>query len=106
MALPGPGRQHEQQTRVGECSNGVALGGLEHRGEARPSGRAGEVDLTGDHHDVGALVDLVILQPLARAQRDEDRARLAPRGVQDSRLTRLDLERVQIPVLPRASLRR
>ena len=99
VALAGPGRQYEQQSRVGECSHGVALSGLEHRGKPRPSDRAGDVDLTGDDHDVCALVDLVILEPLARVQRDEDRARLAPRGVQDSRLTRLYFERVQIPVL-------
>ena len=40
VALPGPGRQYEQQPRVGECSHGVALGGLEHRGKPRSSDRA------------------------------------------------------------------
>ena len=106
VAFPGPGRQYEQQSRVAECPHGVALGGLEDRGEPGSPDGAGEVDLTGDDHDVCALVDLVILQPLARGQRDEDRARLATRGVQDSRLARLYFERVQIPVLNRASLRR
>ena len=85
VAFPGPGRQYEQQSRVAECPHGVALGGLEDRGEPGSSDGAGEVDLAGDDHDVCALVDLVILQPLARGQRDEDRARLATRGVQDSR---------------------
>jgi hypothetical protein len=35
----------------------VALSGLVHRGKPRPSDRAGHVDLTGDDHDVCALVD-------------------------------------------------
>ena len=48
VALPGPRRQYEQQSRVGKCSHGVALSGLEHRGKPRPSDRAGDVDLTGD----------------------------------------------------------
>ena len=106
VAVPGPRRQYEQQSRVGKCSHGVALSGLEHRGKPRPSDRAGDVDLTGDDHDVSALVDLVVLQPLSRGKRDEDRARLATGRVQDPRLTRLYFERVQIPVLHRASLRR
>jgi hypothetical protein len=44
----------------------VALGGLEDRGEPGSSDGADAVDLNGDDHDICALVDLVILQPLAR----------------------------------------
>jgi hypothetical protein len=61
MALPGPRRQYEQQSRVGKRSHGVALSGLEHGGKPRPSDRAGDVDLTGDDHDVSALMDLMVL---------------------------------------------
>jgi len=43
----------------------VALSGLEHCGKPRASNRSGDVDFTGDDHNVRALVDLVILKPLA-----------------------------------------
>ena len=61
--------------------------------------RPAEVDLAVDHDDVGALVHLVLLQLLAGGQVDQDRPRLAARGVQDLRLVRLDFERAQVPVL-------
>ena len=58
-----------------------------------------ELDLAVDHHDVGALVHLVLLQLLPGGEVDQDRPRLAAGGVQDLRLMRLDVERAQVPVL-------
>ena len=57
--------------------------------------------------DVGPLVDLVLLQLLARGQLDQDRPRLAAGGVQDLRLVRLDVERrrSQCSMRPRRGLR-
>src|SRR5204863_120717 len=80
-------------------ANPVALPGVEHRGQAGPARLARELDLAVDHDHVGALVDLVLLQRLARRQLDQDRSRLAAGGVQDLGLMGLDVERAQVPVL-------
>ena len=81
----------------------VALARVEHEEEPRAArGRAlgaVDLDLAVDDDDVGALVDLVVLQALAGREVDDDRPRLAARGVQDCGLVRRDVERAQVPVL-------
>ena len=99
MPVAGPRREHEQQPGVADRADGMALAGIEDRGEPRPAGRAGELDLALDHDDVGALVHLVLGELLARLEHDGDRARGAALGMQDPRLARLDVERSQVPEL-------
>ena len=81
----------------------MALVGIEHREQARTSADrlaagCGYLDGSGDHNEPGTLVDLVLLQPLPGGQVEGDHPPLAV-GAQDLRLTRLDVERCDIPAL-------
>jgi hypothetical protein len=108
MAWPWPGGQDEQQPSIGARADLVALGGVEHGQQARPAGDGlvplDHVDLAFDDDQVGALVDLMVLERFARGEVQDDRARLAPRGVQDQRLVRLDGKAAQVPVLHTGSV--
>ena len=99
VTVPGPRREHDQQARVGDRLGRVALVRVEHGGAARAAGLPAELDLAVDHDHVGALVDLVVLQFLARGEVDQDRPRFTARGMQDLRLVRLDVEGAQVPML-------
>src|SRR4051794_38890241 len=104
MARPGPGRQDKQYPRVGAGTHLVALAGIEHGEHARPAAHRvavalRDLDLTGDDDEMGALVDLVVLELLAGGQVQRDRSRLATARVEDLRLVRLDVEAGQVPVL-------
>src|SRR6185312_3866895 len=73
VPVAGPRSEHEQQPRVGLGPHLMALAGVEHREEpgAGPDGvavAATDVDLALDDHEMGALVDLVVLEQLARRQ--------------------------------------
>ena len=110
MALPRPRGQDEQQPRIAARPDLVALAGIEDRQQARPTGdrvvARDDVDLAVDDDQVGALVDLMVLERFARGEVQDDRARLAPRGVQDQRLVRLDGKAAQVPVLHTGSVLR
>src|SRR5215210_1404491 len=104
--MPGarPRREQEEEPRVAASADLVALVGIEDGQQPGPPGDALTVvaldlDLAVDHDQVGALVDLMVLQLLAGRQVQGDRARLAARGVQDLRLVRLDAEAREVPVL-------
>jgi hypothetical protein len=103
MPVAGPRREHEQQPRVAAGADLVALAGVEDREEARTAGHglaaARDLDLAVDDEQVGALVDLVVLELLARRQVQRDGARLAAGGVEDDRVVRLDGEAAQVPGL-------
>jgi len=83
MAWARPRGQHQQQQRVPHRGDGVALGGrpVQQRagaGAARAvAAGVGDLDLAVVDVQPGVLVDLVLLQPLARRQRDRDQARRA-----------------------------
>src|SRR5215218_6939039 len=99
-----PRGEHEQQPRVAPSAHLVALAGGEDREEPRPAGHAvaapaRDLDLAVDDHEVGALVDLMVLELLAGRQMQRDGARLPADGVQDDRAVRLDVDAAQIPVL-------
>ncbi len=90
MAGPGPGRQHEQQPRIGPRADLVALAGLEDREEPRAAADrvaavGPDLDLALDHDELRALMDLVLLERLARRQTQGDRARLTALRVEDLR---------------------
>ncbi len=72
MPLARPGGQDEQQPGIAVRADLVALGGVEHREQARSTGHAvvarDEIDLPIHDDQVGALVDLMVLKRLARGQ--------------------------------------
>ena len=75
VAFAGPGSQHQQQPRVAGGAHLVALACLEVRHEARRrrSGpgalpAAADLDLAVDDDQIGALVDLVLLELLGRRE--------------------------------------
>src|SRR5438309_1614525 len=102
MALTGPWRQDQRDAGVGLRSDLAALLGLEVREEARTTadGLAAlvDLDLAVGHHQVGALVGLVLLEQLARRQVDRDNPRLGIRA-QHLRLARRNVERGDVPGL-------
>ena len=63
-----------------------------------------DLDLALDDDEVGALVDLVVLELIAGGQIDDDRARLAARGAQDDGVARLNVDAAQVPVLHKPML--
>src|SRR5437763_367136 len=63
----------------------------------------GQLDLPVHHPQPGALVDLMLLEPLAPGQEDEDRPALAL-GMQDLGLMGLDVHAPQVPTLHAAPL--
>src|SRR4051812_36195223 len=73
MTIPGPRGEHQQQAGVAGRAHGVTLPGGEHGGESGPGGLPLDVDLALDHHDVRALVNLMLLERLPRRKTDEDR---------------------------------
>src|SRR5215210_7090258 len=103
MAVAGPRREDEEQPRVAARADLVALTraeDVERAGAARGGRAAGrDVDLALHHDEMGALVDLVVLQRLAGGQEQRDGARLAARRIQDRGAVRLDGVRAQVPVL-------
>jgi hypothetical protein len=88
----------------------MTLARVEHGQQAWPTGNGlavlHDVDLAVNDDQVGALVDLMVLERLAGGQVQDHRARLAARGVQDQRFMRLDGEAAQVPVLHTASVPR
>src|SRR4051794_5961863 len=88
-----PRGKHEEQARVRTGAHLVALCGVEHREQAGPAGQRAPVvrdlDLAVDDDEIGALVDLMVLELLAGGQLDRDRARRPARRVQDLRTMRL-----------------
>src|ERR671915_1675737 len=103
MAVARPGRQYEQEPRVARRADLVAFVRGEDGGEpgAAVDCAPGVAHLyvAVDDDQVRALVDLVLLERLARGQVDGDRSGLAARRVQDARLVRNDVQRAQVPVL-------
>ena len=110
MTLPRPRGEDEQQARIAARADLVALAGAEDGQQTRAAAVAlvarDDLDLSVDDDQVGALVDLMVLERLAGGEVQHDRARLAPRGVQDQRLVRLDGEAAQVPVLHTGSVLR
>src|SRR4051812_29776290 len=95
VALAGPWREDEEQARVTRGAHLVALVRVEDR-ERPGAGRgslpvAVDLDLAVDDDQVRTLMDLVVLQGVARRKRDRDRPCLAADGLQDLRLMRLDV---------------
>src|SRR4029079_8454990 len=111
--VPVAGRrgEDEQQPRVAASAHLVALARVEDREEARAAGHriagaAMALDLALDDDELRALVDLVVLEQLARGQVQGDGARLAAHRVQDDRAVRPDVDAAQVPVLHGAMLQR
>src|ERR687898_2092785 len=106
VPLARPGRQEQQQAGVAGGTHLVGLLRIEVRDEARtardrgPDSRAALLDLAlaRRHDDPRALVDLVLLELLARRQIDRDHPSLRI-GPKDLRLVRLNVERGDVPGL-------
>src|SRR5207247_153563 len=107
VSLAGPRREQEQQPRVAARAHLVALGRVEDGERAGAGGGAlavlNQFDLALHDDQLRALVDLMLLQRLARGQLDDDRAAL-PLGLQHGGLVRRDLHRAQVPALHAAIL--
>src|ERR671936_772568 len=102
MTLAGPWRQDQEQPGIGARPHLVALLGLEVGKEAGPAALAAaallDLHLAVDHHEVGALVHLVVLEQLAARKVDRDHARLVV-GAEDPRVMRSDIERADVPAV-------
>jgi len=96
VPLARPGRQQQQQARVANRAHLVTFFGVEVGDEARPARdrRAVpvELDLPARHDHPGALMDLVVLELVARREVDGDDARLVV-GAEDLGLVGLNVER-------------
>ena len=94
MSLARPGREHEHQPGVGDGPDGMALAGFEVRQEAGTARdlltTVRDLDLAVDDEQIGTLVNLVLLELLARRQLDRDRTRL---GVGAKHLRPVGLDR-------------
>src|SRR3954470_5929526 len=104
MPGPGPGREHEQHPRVAVGTHLVALARVEDGEQARAAGHGvavalRDLDLARDDDEVGALVDLMVLELLAGRVVERDRARLAAARVEELGVVGLDAEAGQVPVL-------
>ena len=81
MSVARPGRQYEQEARIGDGAHLVPLVRVEHGGEpgaARDRVTAvAHFHLSVDDDEIGAFVYLVLLERLARGQVDGDRPGLA-----------------------------
>ncbi len=102
MTLSGPRREHQQEAGILSGAHLVALSGIEHREEAGTTlggVTAGQVDPDPprDDQDPGALMDLVLLELLARWKVDDDRPALVLR-IEDDRLEGLDGNGGKVPV--------
>src|SRR3954452_24083199 len=108
VALAGPGGEDEQEARVLGGADLVALAGVEDGQEAGAAGHrlAALLDLDRalDHHEMGLLVDAVILEALARGEEERDRAGRAPVGMQYLGVSGLQVQRAEGPVTHRAAL--
>ena len=105
--MPGarPRGQKQQEAGVAARIDAMALGVLELDQGADPAGgdlprvERRDLDLAGDDDQPGALVDLVVVEALARRQVDEDRARVVVR-LEDLGVTRLRVELVPRRISP------
>src|ERR687889_785231 len=102
MPLARPWGEQQDDACVGLSAHLVELLGIEVSKNPAPARDAPAVLLDlhlarRDHHP-GALVDLVLLEPLARRQVDRDHAGLGV-AAKDLRLVRLDVERRKVPGL-------
>src|SRR3954447_10985726 len=101
MPRTGPRSQDQQQARVAFRRYFVTL--LRDPVGQCPGARRlalavlAQLDLAIDHDQVGVLMDLVLLQLLARRELDRNRTRGAVVGAQDLRLVGLNVERAEIP---------
>src|SRR5215210_1214844 len=102
MPLARPRGEEEQDARVARGAHLVALLGVEMRDEPRAARhcRAAllDLDLAIGHDDPCALVDLVLLEPLAGRQVDGDHAHLRV-AAEHRRLVRFHVERGDVPGL-------
>src|SRR6187397_80763 len=102
MPLAWPWRQEQEEPCVGLRAHLVALLGLEVGDQARAARLARPVllylHLTRRDHHPGALVDLVLLEPLPSREIDGDDPRLGIAS-QDLRLMRLHVQRGDVPGL-------
>src|SRR4051794_7100613 len=100
-ALARPRRQEEQQPRVGFRAHLVALVRIEVREEPRPRARRravlGDLDLAVVDVQPGVLVDLVVLEHLARREVDGDGPRGAVVAAQDRGAVGLDSQLGDVP---------
>src|SRR4051812_11641521 len=101
MARTRPGSEDQQQARVALRRHLVALlrDPVRHRADARRPAFAvlAQLDLAIYDDQVGVLMDLVLLQLLARRELDRNRTRGAVVRAQDLRLVGLNVERLKIP---------
>ena len=105
VSAPGPRREQQQQSRLAERQDLVALARLELDQEPRaaadaPAGGRGHLDLTVDDHDPGTLVHLVVAQLLPFSEVERERARLVAGG-EDLRQPRLEIQLARLPALHR-----
>ena len=108
MAIAGPRREEDQEPRIRERRDGVALARseLEHvptPGRYAFAVRRRHLDLPLDHNDPSMLVNLVLLQLLAGRKTQQDHPRVLGGG-EDLRLVRLCVDGSQVPTFHRCLL--